>query len=39
MAVLVGIGCLDGLTGLIATYVPLIFLAFRFTAGKREAQI
>lgn len=38
MAVLVGNGYLDGLTGLVATYVPLVFLAFRFNAGKAELQ-
>lgn len=38
MAVLVGTGYLDGMTGLIATYLPLVLLAFRFTAGKAELQ-
>lgn len=39
MAVLVGNGYLDGLTDLIATYLPLIFLSFRFTGGRAELQI
>lgn len=39
VAVLVGNGYLDGLTGLIVTYLPLVFLAFRFTAGKAELQM
>lgn len=39
MALLVGNDYLDGLTGLIATYLPLVFLAFRFTAGKAELQM
>ena len=39
MAVLVAKGYLDGFTGLIATCLPLVFLAFRFSAGKAELQI
>ncbi|MFI8394897.1 glycosyltransferase family 4 protein [Pseudomonas sp. NPDC078863] len=38
VAVLVVNGYLDGLTGLVAAYLPLVFLAFRFTAGKAELQ-
>ena len=36
LAVLVGVGCLDGLTGLVVAYVPLILLALKFNAGARE---
>lgn len=37
MAILVGTGNLDGLTGLVIAYVPLIWLAVKFNAGAREA--
>lgn len=36
LAVLVGTGCVDGFTGLIVAYVPLILLAVKFNAGGRE---
>lgn len=36
MATLVGTGYLDGATGLVISYAPLIWLAVRFNAGVRE---
>lgn len=36
LAVLVGTGCIGGLTGLIVAYVPLVLLAVKFNAGGRE---
>ena len=36
IAVSVGVFGLDGLTGLILAYVPLVFLAIRFRAGELE---
>jgi len=37
MALVVGIGSLDGLTGLVITYTPLIWLAVKFNAGVGES--
>lgn len=39
MACLVAKDYLDGFTGLIVTSLPLVFLAFRFSAGKAELQV
>ncbi|MGY2258316.1 MraY family glycosyltransferase [Pseudomonas sp. SDO55104_S430] len=36
MAIAVAAGILDGLTGLVLAYLPLVVLAFKFKAGKRE---
>lgn len=36
MAILVGTGNLDGVTGLVIAYVPLIWLALKFNAGAGE---
>lgn len=36
LALLVAAGFLDGLSGLIIAYVPLVVLAMRFNAGRRE---
>lgn len=38
VAVLVGLGHLDGLAGVVVAYAPLVYLAFRFKAGARELQ-
>lgn len=37
-ALLVGLGHLDGITGLFVAYAPLVWLAARFKAGAAEAQ-
>ena len=39
VALIVGIGWLDGVFGLIIAYLPLILLAFRFKAGAKELQV
>ncbi|WP_054063914.1 MraY family glycosyltransferase [Pseudomonas asplenii] len=36
IALCVGLSILDGITGLLIAYVPLVFLAFRFHAGELE---
>ncbi len=36
LALWVGKGGLDGLSGLVLAYVPLLFLAIRYNAGKPE---
>jgi Fuc2NAc and GlcNAc transferase len=36
MAVLVGLGYLDGLLGVIMAYLPLVLLAIKFKAGQLE---
>ena len=38
VAVLVAIGKLDGVAGVILAYSPLVWLAFQYKAGAREAQ-
>jgi Fuc2NAc and GlcNAc transferase len=38
LAMLVGLGYVDGEIGLLIAYTPLIWLAFRFKAGAAEAQ-
>jgi Fuc2NAc and GlcNAc transferase len=38
LALLVALGRLDGLTGVVIAYAPLLWLAFRFKAGARELQ-
>lgn len=37
IAVVVALGKIDGFTGLLVAYVPLILLALRFKAGQRES--
>lgn len=39
VAVMVGLGWLDGVTGVLLAYAPLVWLAFRFKAGARELQV
>lgn len=39
VAVVVGLGWLDGLLGVLLAYLPLIWLAFRFNAGAKELQL
>ncbi|MHA3737424.1 MraY family glycosyltransferase [Pseudomonas sp. Eth.TT006] len=36
IATLVAMGALDGVTGVVTAYIPLIILALRFKAGQRE---
>ena len=38
LAIFVGLGYVNGLTGVLLAYAPLIWLAFRFKAGAAEAQ-
>lgn len=38
LAMLVGWGCVEGTTGLLVAYAPLVWLAFRFKAGAAETQ-
>lgn len=38
VAVMVGLGWLDGVVGVVLAYTPLVWLAFRFKAGARELQ-
>lgn len=38
VAVMVGLGWLDGAVGVLLAYAPLVWLAFRFKAGVRELQ-
>lgn len=38
LAMLVGLGYVDGIVGLLVAYSPLVWLAFRFKAGAEEAQ-
>jgi Fuc2NAc and GlcNAc transferase len=38
IAIVVGLGWLDGLLGLVLGYLPLVWLAFRLNAGARELQ-
>ncbi|ALP54791.1 glycosyl transferase [Candidatus Tenderia electrophaga] len=39
VAILVGLGVLDGVIGMVLAYAPLILLAFRYKAGARELQV
>ena len=38
VAMLVAVGKLDGVAGVLLAYLPLVWLAFRYKAGVREAQ-
>lgn len=38
VAILVGLGVIDGVIGIVLAYAPLILLAFRYKAGARELQ-
>lgn len=38
LALLVGLGLLEGVVGLAIAYAPLVWLAYRFKAGARELQ-
>lgn len=38
LAMVVGLGYVDGLVGVLVAYTPLVWLAFRFKAGAAEAQ-
>jgi Fuc2NAc and GlcNAc transferase len=38
LAMIVGLGYVDGIVGLLVAYAPLVWLAFRFKAGAAEAQ-
>ena len=39
LAIAVAIGWLDGLTGVVIAYAPLLWLAFRYKSGARELQL
>lgn len=38
LALMVGLGHLDGAVGILVAYLPLLYLAFRFKAGVTESQ-
>lgn len=38
LALLVGLGALEGVVGVCVAYAPLVWLAYRFKAGARELQ-